>query len=98
LTEKAERIAREGGTPLAVAENDRILELVYLKDTVRPGMRERFDEPRRMGIRTGDGDRRQPADRAARWATVEGGGERRGDRLAHHLVLSPSSSILRARW
>jgi potassium-transporting ATPase ATP-binding subunit len=73
LTEKAERIAREGGTPLAVAENDRILELVYLKDTVRPGTRERFDELRRMGIRTVmvTGDNRLTAATIAREAGVD---------------------------
>ena len=52
LSEKAERISREGGTPLAVSENGEILGLIYLKDTVKPGMRERFEELRKMGIRT----------------------------------------------
>src|SRR5262249_31604860 len=41
------RIAGEGGTPLAVSQNGEILGLVYLKDTVKPGLRERFDELRR---------------------------------------------------
>jgi K+-transporting ATPase ATPase B chain len=52
LKEVADRIASEGGTPLAVARNGEALGVVYLKDTVKPGMRERFDELRRMGIRT----------------------------------------------
>jgi K+-transporting ATPase ATPase B chain len=52
LQPQSDRIAREGGTPLAVAQNGEILGLVYLKDTVKPGLRERFDELRRMGIRT----------------------------------------------
>ncbi|MCM3079335.1 potassium-transporting ATPase subunit KdpB [Brevibacillus invocatus] len=52
LEEKAKRIATAGGTPLAVAEGNSILGLIYLKDTVKPGMRERFEELRRMGIRT----------------------------------------------
>ncbi|MFS0558329.1 potassium-transporting ATPase subunit KdpB [Brevibacillus sp. 179-C9.3 HS] len=52
LDEKANRIATAGGTPLAVAEGSVILGLIYLKDTVKPGMRERFEELRRMGIRT----------------------------------------------
>ncbi|MDS1030045.1 potassium-transporting ATPase subunit KdpB [Bacillota bacterium LX-D] len=52
LDQKAETIAREGGTPLVVAEGTRILGLIYLKDTVKPGMRERFEELRKMGIRT----------------------------------------------
>jgi K+-transporting ATPase ATPase B chain len=47
-----ERISRLGGTPLAVARDGRIVGLIYLKDTVKPGMRERFEELRRMGIRT----------------------------------------------
>ncbi|MEV6348329.1 potassium-transporting ATPase subunit KdpB [Actinoplanes sp. NPDC051851] len=45
-------ISASGGTPLVVAENDRILGVIHLKDVVKPGMRERFDEMRRMGIRT----------------------------------------------
>ena len=47
-----ERIAAEGGTPLAVADERPDPRLIYLKDTVKPGMVERFDELRRMGIRT----------------------------------------------
>jgi K+-transporting ATPase ATPase B chain len=50
------RIAREGGTPLVVAERHdgaaRILGVIYLKDIVKGGMRERFDRLRAMGIRT----------------------------------------------
>ena len=42
----------QGGTPLTVAENDRVLGVIYLKDIVKEGMRQRFDELRRMGIRT----------------------------------------------
>jgi potassium-transporting ATPase ATP-binding subunit len=45
-------IARAGGTPLAVARDGRLLGLVYLKDIVKGGIRERFAELRRMGIRT----------------------------------------------
>ncbi|WP_353476807.1 potassium-transporting ATPase subunit KdpB (plasmid) [Salipiger sp. H15] len=48
----AERIARAGGTPLAVAEGARLLGVVHLKDVVKAGIRARFDELRRMGIRT----------------------------------------------
>ncbi|MEU4563382.1 potassium-transporting ATPase subunit KdpB [Actinoplanes sp. NPDC023936] len=47
-----DRISDEGGTPLVVAENDRILGVIHLKDVVKSGMRARFDEMRRMGIRT----------------------------------------------
>src|SRR5262245_56180120 len=45
-------IATSGGTPLVVAENGRAMGVVHLKDVVKEGMRERFDEMRRMGIRT----------------------------------------------
>jgi K+-transporting ATPase ATPase B chain len=49
---EVERISRLGGTPLLVARGSAVMGVVYLKDTVKPGMRERFDELRRMGIRT----------------------------------------------
>jgi len=48
----ADSIAKEGGTPLAVARNGQLLGVVYLKDIVKGGIRERFAELRRMGIRT----------------------------------------------
>ena len=48
----ADRISSEGGTPLAVAVGNDLYGVVYLKDTVKPGIRQRFDEFRRMGIRT----------------------------------------------
>jgi K+-transporting ATPase ATPase B chain len=47
-----EKIARSGGTPLVVAENGRALGVIHLKDVVKGGMRERFDQLRAMGIRT----------------------------------------------
>ena len=47
-----ERIGREGGTPLAVARDSQVLGVVYLKDVVKEGMRDRFDRLRAMGIRT----------------------------------------------
>jgi potassium-transporting ATPase ATP-binding subunit len=47
-----DRIAREGGTPLAVARDSQILGVIYLKDTVKEGMKVRFDQLRAMGIRT----------------------------------------------
>jgi K+-transporting ATPase ATPase B chain len=47
-----EEIARSGGTPLVVAENGRALGVIHLKDVVKGGMRERFDQLRAMGIRT----------------------------------------------
>lgn len=47
-----DRIARAGGTPLAVAYGTRLLGAVHLKDIVKSGIKERFAELRRMGIRT----------------------------------------------
>jgi K+-transporting ATPase ATPase B chain len=47
-----ERIATGGGTPLVVADGTRILGVIYLKDTVKQGMPERFAQLREMGIRT----------------------------------------------
>jgi potassium-transporting ATPase ATP-binding subunit len=47
-----DRIAKEGGTPLVVAERDRVLGVIHLKDIVKGGIRERFSELRRMGIKT----------------------------------------------
>ena len=52
LREQADRIARAGGTPLAVADGARLLGVIYLKDVVKAGIRERFAELRTMGIRT----------------------------------------------
>ena len=52
LAVQLDRIGREGGTPLAVARNSQILGVVYLKDTIKLGMRERFDQLRAMGIST----------------------------------------------
>jgi K+-transporting ATPase ATPase B chain len=48
----AEGIAKAGGTPLAVARDGRLLGIIHLKDIVKGGIRERFAELRRMGIRT----------------------------------------------
>lgn len=47
-----ERVSRLGGTPLAVCQGGEIYGVVYLKDIVKPGIRERFDQLRRMGVRT----------------------------------------------
>jgi K+-transporting ATPase ATPase B chain len=48
----AEEIAKSGGTPLAVAKDGKLLGIIHLKDIVKGGIRERFAELRRMGIRT----------------------------------------------
>ncbi|HQR06845.1 MAG TPA: potassium-transporting ATPase subunit KdpB [Gemmatales bacterium] len=47
-----ERVAKKGGTPLVVAENQKVLGVIELKDIVKGGIRERFAELRRMGIKT----------------------------------------------
>ena len=47
-----EKIAKQGGTPLVVAEGDQALGVIYLKDIVKGGIKERFSELRRMGIET----------------------------------------------
>jgi K+-transporting ATPase ATPase B chain len=52
LTQIADRIAQQGGTPLAVARNGRLLGVIHLKDIVKGGIKERFAELRRAGIRT----------------------------------------------
>ncbi len=52
VTREAERISRLGGTPLVVAEGSHPLGVIYLKDIVKGGIRERFAEMRTMGIKT----------------------------------------------
>ena len=52
LTQIVDTIARAGGTPLVVIADNRPLGVVYLKDTIKPGIRERFAQLRQMGIRT----------------------------------------------
>ena len=52
LHEQVDKISSLGGTPLTVCENDRILGVIYLKDTVKPGMVERFERLRAIGIKT----------------------------------------------
>ena len=52
LQTQVDTVSSLGGTPLTVCENNRILGVIYLKDTVKPGMVERFARLRAMGIRT----------------------------------------------
>ncbi len=52
INASAERVAKSGGTPLAVARDGRLLGIVHLKDIVKGGIRERFIALRQMGIRT----------------------------------------------
>jgi K+-transporting ATPase ATPase B chain len=52
MREIVERIAKQGGTPLVVADRKRPLGVIYLKDIVKGGMSERFNQLRQMGIKT----------------------------------------------
>jgi K+-transporting ATPase ATPase B chain len=52
LKPTVDSIARTGGTPLVVARNDKALGVIYLKDIVKGGMKERFAQLRKMGIKT----------------------------------------------
>lgn len=50
--EAVERIAKAGGTPLVVTKNGRVLGVVYLKDIIKSGVKEKFADLRKMGIKT----------------------------------------------
>ena len=52
FTAAVDRIARSGGTPLAVSENGVLFGVIHLKDVVKPNVKERFADLRRMGLRT----------------------------------------------
>lgn len=52
LIQITEKIAKQGGTPLAVAKDSQFLGVIHLKDVIKGGIKERFAELRRMGIRT----------------------------------------------
>ena len=52
LSPEIDRIARSGGTPLLLARDGVVLGVIYLKDILKPNMRERFERMRAMGIRT----------------------------------------------
>ncbi|MBD2504753.1 potassium-transporting ATPase subunit KdpB [Anabaena azotica] len=68
-----ERVSRLGGTPLAVCQDNQIFGVIYLKDIVKPGLRERFDQLRRMGVKTImlTGDNRITAEVIAKEAGVD---------------------------
>jgi K+-transporting ATPase ATPase B chain len=51
-TQRVSHVASNGGTPLVVSENDRILGVVELQDIIKPGISERFERLRKMGIKT----------------------------------------------
>ena len=52
LDDLVARVASEGATPLVVAEDDQVAGVVVLEDVLKPGMNERFERLRRMGLRT----------------------------------------------
>ena len=52
VADPVNKISRQGGTPLVVAEDDRVLGVIFLKDVVKGGIKERFAQLRAMGIRT----------------------------------------------
>jgi K+-transporting ATPase ATPase B chain len=52
LRQAVDAIARSGGTPLAVSENGALAGVIHLKDVVKPGVKDRFADLRRMGVRT----------------------------------------------
>jgi K+-transporting ATPase ATPase B chain len=52
VRQAVDRIARSGGTPLAVSEDGVLVGVIHLKDVVKPGVKERFADLRRMGVRT----------------------------------------------
>jgi potassium-transporting ATPase ATP-binding subunit len=73
LQTEVDRIGREGATPLAVAKDSQVLGVIELRDTVKEGMRHRFDQLRAMGIRTVmvTGDNRLTAAAIAQEAGVD---------------------------
>ena len=73
VQERVETIARSGGTPLMVAENNIVMGTIQLKDIVKPGINERFAQLRKMGLRTVmiTGDNRLTAATIAREAGVD---------------------------
>lgn len=52
VQKSVEYVSQQGGTPLAVSKDGKMLGVIYLKDIIKPGLKERFDELRSMGIRT----------------------------------------------
>lgn len=52
LEEKVKWVSEQGGTPLVVSQDDKILGVIYLKDTIKPGLVERFQRLRAIGIKT----------------------------------------------
>ncbi|AGF51617.1 potassium-transporting ATPase B chain [Synechocystis sp. PCC 6803] len=73
LDEAYGKVSHLGGTPLAVCRNDEIYGVIYLKDIIKPGIQERFNQLRRMGVRTVmlTGDNRITASVIAKEAGVD---------------------------
>ncbi len=73
LQENIDSISRQGGTPLVVAAENEIYGVIYLKDTVKAGLKERFDHIRKMGIKTimCTGDNPLTAETIAREAGID---------------------------
>jgi K+-transporting ATPase ATPase B chain len=73
LDQAYERVSRLGGTPLAICKDSELYGIIYLKDIVKPGIRDRFDQLRRMGVRTVmlTGDNRITAEVIAQEAGVD---------------------------
>jgi K+-transporting ATPase ATPase B chain len=73
VQERVETIARSGGTPLMVAEDNLVMGTIHLKDIVKPGINERFAQLRKMGLRTVmiTGDNRLTAATIARESGVD---------------------------
>jgi K+-transporting ATPase ATPase B chain len=73
LNHAFEQVSRLGGTPLAVCKDGELYGVIYLKDIVKPGLRDRFDQLRRMGVRTVmlTGDNRITAEVIANEAGVD---------------------------
>ena len=73
LDEAFERVSKLGGTPLAVAKGGDVHGVIYLKDIIKPGMQERFDQLRRMGVKSVmlTGDNRITASVIAKEAGVD---------------------------
>ena len=68
-----QRVSRLGGTPLAVCKDNELYGIIYLKDIIKPGIKDRFDQLRRMGVRTVmlTGDNRITAEVIAQEAGVD---------------------------
>jgi K+-transporting ATPase ATPase B chain len=87
LNASADKVAKSGGTPLAVAKDGHLLGIIHLKDIIKGGIKERFSELRQMGIRTvmitGDNPLTAAAIAARRGSTIFSPRRRQGKAEAH---------------